>query len=217
MSALHLIERPSLGTPQALLVLLHGVGANEQSLAGLAAQQDPRVQVLLPRGPLAFAPGAHGWFQVRFGPDGPVIEPEQAEASRQLLIDFVAAQQARLGIGPAQTLIAGFSQGGIMSASVALTAPRAVAGFGVFSGRILAEIESLIPADVGAHGLHGLVTHGRLDSKLPFALAERAAARLAHHGVAHTLQAYDADHALTPAMQADIRRWIDTRFALDAA
>lgn len=214
MSALQLIERPASGTPQALLILLHGVGANERSLAALAQQQDPRVQVLLPRGPLTFAPGAYGWFQVQFGPQGPVIQPAQAEASRALLIDFVAAQQARFGIAPARTVIAGFSQGGIMSASVALTAPQAVAGFGVLSGRILPEIEPLIPADVGRHGLHGLVTHGRHDSKLPFMLAEQAAARLARHGVAHTLQAYAADHELTAAMQADIRAWIDARFAL---
>lgn len=215
MSGLHFAERAASGPAQALLVLLHGVGANEQSLAGLALQQDPRVQVLLPRGPLAFAPGAYGWFQVRFEPQGPVIEPAQAEASRRALIGFVAAQQARLGIAPARTAIAGFSQGGIMSASVALTAPASVAGFGILSGRILPEIEPLIPADVGAHGLRGLVMHGRRDGKLPFALAERAAERLRRHGVAHELRDYDEDHALNPAMQADFRGWVDGVLGLD--
>ena len=60
------IERPAEGAPQGLLLLLHGVGADERSLADLALRQDPRLHVILPRAPLAFGPGMYGWFQVRF-------------------------------------------------------------------------------------------------------------------------------------------------------
>lgn len=207
-AALRFVERPASGEVSGLLLLLHGVGASEQSLAAVAMEQSPGLHVVLPRGPLAFAPGAHGWFQVQFGPEGPVIVPEQAEASRRLLIDFVAEQQQRLGVAPARTVIAGFSQGGIMSASVALTSPRSVTGFGILSGRILPEIEPLIPAHVGQHGLRGLVMHGRHDSKLPYSLAERSDQRLTHHGVAHELRSYDADHELTAPMRADFRGWL---------
>ncbi|MET0290369.1 MAG: phospholipase, partial [Pseudoxanthomonas sp.] len=74
--------------------------------------------------------------------------------------------QQRLGIAPAKTLVAGFSQGGIMSASVALTSPGSVAGFGILSGRILPEFEPRIPQDIAMHDLHALILHGRHDSKL---------------------------------------------------
>ncbi len=68
MSAeLPMLERPAQGTAQGLVVLLHGVGSNEQSLAGLAQALDSRLHVLLPRGPLVFGPQAFGWFTVRFG------------------------------------------------------------------------------------------------------------------------------------------------------
>lgn len=202
------IERPADGVPRGLLVLLHGVGANERSLVDLALRQDPRLHVVLARAPLAFGPGMYGWFQVQFTPDGPVIRPEQAEASRRLLIDFIAAQQARLGIAPERTVVAGFSQGGIMSASVGLTAPASVAGFAILSGRILPEIEPLVPADVGAHGLRALVVHGRRDGKLPYALAERSDERLTHFGVSHELRGHDAGHELTPAMADDFATWL---------
>ncbi len=43
-----------------------------------------------------------------------------------------------------RTVVAGFSQGGIMSASVALTRPEAVGGFGILAGRILPELEPAI-------------------------------------------------------------------------
>lgn len=61
--------------------------------------------------------------------------------SRLALIRFVKQMQATFGIAPQHTVIAGFSQGGILSFSVALSAPERVAGFGVLSGRILPELE----------------------------------------------------------------------------
>lgn len=207
--SLHFIERPSLAQPHGLLLLLHGVGANPHGLEGVAREQDPGLHVVLPAGPLSLGPGAHGWFQVQFTPQGPVIRPEQAEASRLQLIRFVEEQQRRLGIDPEQTVIAGFSQGGIMSASVGLTAPERVAGFAILSGRILPEIEPLIPADIGKRLRSALVLHGHHDSKLPFSLAERAQERLRHHRVPHVLKGYAADHELSPAMRAGFRQWLE--------
>ncbi|MHC1480956.1 alpha/beta hydrolase [Frateuria aurantia] len=206
---LHFIERPAIAQPHGLLLLLHGVGANPHGLEGLAREQDPGLHVILPAGPLSFGPGAYGWFQVQFTPQGPVIQPDQAEASRQRLIAFVAAQQRRLGLEPEQTVIAGFSQGGILSASVGLTSPGSVAGFAILSGRILPEIEPEIPADVGRRLRSALILHGRHDSKLPYSLAERSDQRLNHFQVAHTLRGYPADHELTPAMRQDFRQWLD--------
>lgn len=216
MSTLQFIERPAVGTPRGLVVLLHGVGADEASLWPLAQALPQDLHVVLARAPLAVGPGMHAWFPVRFTQQGPQIDPQQADASRRLLIEFIARQQARLGVAPSRTLVAGFSQGGIMSASVALTAPASVSGFGILSGRILPEIEGGIPADIARHDLHGLVLHGRHDSKLGYFFAKRARQRLQHFGVAHTLKSYDADHELTAPMRADFIDWVQTRLpALD--
>lgn len=70
-------------------------------------------------------------------------------------------------LDPRQTVLAGFSQGGIMSASVALTQPQRVKPFGVLCGRILPEIAPHVPADIAEAGLHGLLVHGHADDKLP--------------------------------------------------
>lgn len=207
MSTLHAVVRPATGPVHGLVVLLHGVGSNERSLQALADGLDKRLQVVLPRAPLAFGPDAFGWFTVQFGAQGPVIDPAQAEASRLLLIDYVRALQAQHGVDTAHTLVAGFSQGGIMSASVALTAPQVARRFAILSGRILPEIAPHIPADIATRGVRGLILHGEHDSKLPFALATAAAARLQALGVDHALHGYPADHTLTAAMQADFNAW----------
>lgn len=207
MSTLHAVVRPAAGPAHGLVVLLHGVGSNERSLQALAQGLDKRLQVVMPRAPLAFGPDAFGWFTVQFGAQGPVIDPAQAETSRLLLIDYVRALQAQHGVDAAHTLVAGFSQGGIMSASVALTAPQVARRFAILSGRILPEIAPYIPADIATRGVRGLILHGEQDSKLPFALATAAAARLQALGVEHALHGYPADHTLTAAMQADFNAW----------
>jgi len=72
---------------------------------------------------------------VNFTAAGPVIVETEAEQSRQTLLRFVEQLQSVYSIAPRKTVIAGFSQGGILSASVALSAPDLTAGFAVLSGR----------------------------------------------------------------------------------
>jgi len=154
------------GDPEALLLLLHGVGGNETNLAGLADQVDPRVACVLPRAPLAYAPDHFGWFDVTFRPWGPVIDPDQAEASRARLAALVESLQERWGVGRKRTVIAGFSQGGIMSAGVGLSRPDLVCGFGLLSGRILPELEPRIAPAEALAGLSAFVGHGLEDPTL---------------------------------------------------
>lgn len=197
--------------PARLLVLVHGVGGNETNLIGLGESFADDALVVFPRGPLTLAPGQHAWFPVRFGPDGPQMDFGQAQRSNAALQDFIAWQQARHGIAPERTIIAGFSQGGIMSASVALTAPTRVGGFAVLSGRILPEIESLAgPADA-LRALHGLVIHGKRDEKLPVAWAERADALLARLGVPHQVVLHGGGHELPPEAQRAFAEWFRAR------
>ena len=201
------IMQPAPAQPRNLLVLLHGVGGNETNLAALAARVGPDTLVVLPRGPIALGPEAFGWFRVAFTGEGPRIVASEAEASRRTLIEFVAQLQADHGIDAARSVIAGFSQGGILSASVALSSPETVAGFAVLAGRILPELEPQIVEPARLTRLHGFIAHGRLDDKLPVDWAQRADAWLTRLGVAHETRLYPAGHALDPAMQHDFLGW----------
>lgn len=203
------IRQPQPAQPKALLVLLHGVGGSEANLTDLAAGAGPDTLVLLPRAPLTLGPGQFAWFRVAFTASGPRIEAQEAEQSRLVLIRFVAQVQAAYGIAPQQTVIAGFSQGGILSASVALTAPEGVAGFGVLSGRILPELEPHLAAPARLAALQGFIGHGEFDSKLPVLWAQRAEALLSQLGVTHSTRRYPIDHGISAAMQADFLQWLD--------
>jgi phospholipase/carboxylesterase len=200
--------QPALAKPASLLVLLHGVGGNEGNLAALGAEAGGDTLVVLPRGPITLGPDAFGWFRVAFTSNGPRIEAGEADASRRALIDFIAQLQQAHGIAPARTTIAGFSQGGILSASVALTAPERVAAFAVLAGRILPEIEPQLADAQRLSTLRGYIAHGLHDDKLPVDWAHRADAWLTRLGVGHETKLYPAGHELDAAMRADFLAWL---------
>ena len=209
------VQQPAPAAPDALLVLLHGVGGNETNLAGLAQSIPPNTLVVLPRGPLEIGPGQHAWFRVSFTAAGPQIVASEAEDSRRALVRLLEQVQAAHAIPGARTLIAGFSQGGILSASVGLSAPERVRGFAVLAGRILPELEPHIAAPATRlAGLDALIAHGRDDDKLPLAWAERADAWLTRLGVAHDLQLYPGGHGIGSDMAEDFHAWVTTRLLL---
>ncbi len=199
---------PTPAKPTSLLVLLHGVGGNETNLAELATGLPSETLVVLVRGRLTLGPGQHAWFRVAFTAAGPQIVASEAEVSRLALIHFVESLQTAHGIAPERTVVAGFSQGGILSASVGLTAPERVQGFAVLSGRILPELEPVLASRERLMRLQALIAHGRDDDKLPVSWAERAHARLDTLGVAHALRLYPGGHGIGMAMAADFQEWV---------
>ena len=190
-----------------LVILLHGVGGDETQLAALGARLPDDALVVLPRGQRSISGDRIGWFREGLSADGPQVVEDEAEEARLKLVEFVARLQQRFDVAPSRTVLAGFSQGGELAASAALTAPESVAGFAMLCGRIVPEIT----ADTGPRAdlayLHALVVHGRGDETLPVEWAGHAAARLAQLGVVHEVRVHDAGHELTPAMEHDLVTW----------
>ena len=150
------------------------------------------------------------WFRVAFTASGPNVDETGAEAGRRLLIRFVEQMQARFGVGRPRTLIAGFSQGGVMSASVGLSAPDLVAGFAILAGRILPELEPRLAPREQLAILNVLIAHGQYDTRLPVTWAERADRWLDELGVPHRTRLYLAGHEVNQAMRGDFVAWAGT-------
>ena len=196
------------GAKSGLVLLLHGMGHSETSLHGFLDLLPEDLAVALVRLPLETGPGAYRAFSARFTPDGPVIDAVEAESSLCKLVDFVGEIQGRTRVAPSRTLIAGFSQGGIMANALALTNPQAVVGFCILSGRILPEIEHLIAPPAALSHLRALVLHGDNDEVLPEAWADRSAALLQRLGVSFKKKRHAAGHEITPAMANDMASWV---------
>lgn len=195
-------------SPKARLLLLHGVGSNEANLASLAASLPEEIEILLLRGPLQIGPQGFAWYQVSFTNNGPSFNQEQAESSRQLLIRFIEA------LPPLPTVIAGFSQGGIMSSSVGVTEPERVAGFALLSGRMLREIEPRIATPDRLKNVSAFIAHGHHDKVLPIDWAHEADAWLSRMGVEHQTHFYDMAHEIIPEELADFSQWLTQTLSL---
>lgn len=205
----HRVRAAQPGSTKApCLILLHGVGANETGFIELARHMDPRLVVILARAPLVLGPSAFAWFQVRFTPSGPAIDAGQAERSRIQLLDFIRHLPAMVDVDPERIWIAGFSQGGIMSASVALTAPHSVAGFGVLSGRVLPEVLPKVESGPALERVHAFVGHGVADEKLGIHFARAARDVLSSLNVRLAYHEYACGHTLDRAMVNDFQRWL---------
>lgn len=214
---IHLVRQPSseVSNPP-LLLLLHGVGSNEYDLFEVAPLLDRRFLILSLRAPHTLAPGSYAWFEVAFTPQGPLIDPEQAERSRQLLIDFIGQALATYNANPRQVYLVGFSQGAIMSASVALTRPDIVAGAVLMSGRILPEIQPLIASREQLASLPMLVVHGTMDTVLPIQNGRASRDLLSTLPVDLTYREYAMGHEVTAESLADVRAWLSERLEEEA-
>lgn len=199
---------PRPDAPRLLVVLLHGVGGDESQLAALGDRLPRDALVALPRGQRSISGDRLGWFREGLSEDGPQVVEDEAEEARTRMADFVRRLQERFDVPPARTLVAGFSQGGMLAAAVALTTPGLVAGFAMAGGRIMPELEPHLADGDALAGLHALVVHGRDDEVLPVDWARRAGAWLDRLGVAHELRVHEAGHELTAGMEEDVAGWV---------
>jgi len=213
LSLVHRLRRPKAGngSKPPLLLLLHGVGSNEDDMFELERELDPRFVVLSARGPRTLRPGSYAWFDVQFGPNGPIINPQQAEASRQHLLGFIPEAVNAYNTDPAQVYLMGFSQGAIMSASVALTTPALVAGAVLMSGRILPEIQDKLAPREQLSRLPILLIHGTEDATLPIANGRASRDLLTELGVNLRYREFRMGHQVTAASLAEVNAWLTER------
>ncbi|MFC5499172.1 alpha/beta hydrolase [Caenimonas terrae] len=208
---LSFLHRPAAaGTePSWLLVLMHGVGSNEQDLFALAPQVPPQYHVLSLRGPFALGPGAYAWFTFGVGAGGGrVIDAAQEAASRPLVAQAVLAAAARLGVPAERVVVGGFSQGGIMSLSLLLTRPELLHAAMVMHSRLLPEVLPLVAPAQQLHGRELWVSHGTQDGVIPLASAHHVRDAVAAWPIALTYKEYPGGHELRPAELRDAMGWL---------
>ncbi len=213
LSLVHLVrpaEPPNAGQPP-LLIQLHGVGSNEEDLFDLADMLDPRFLVLSARAPFTIGPGSYAWFDVRFLPQGNLINVDQLRASLDTLVQFIGEAAAAYQADPQRVYLMGFSQGGIMGLTVALTHPGLVAGVVAMSARIPPQVVPWFAPKEDLTGLPLLMTHGTDDQVIPVRDARETRRLLEDLPVDLTYREYPMGHQVTPESLEDVLAWITAR------
>jgi len=212
IEALHyLVRQPKIKAAHPpVLFLLHGVGSNEKDLFSFAENLPDKYLVISARGPLTLRANRYGWFHVDFKDGKPNMNFEEQEASRKLLITFISQMQQKFSFDAGQVYLCGFSQGGIMSYSIALTHPELIKGIAVMSGRLLPEIKTLAAPDAKLKKLDIFISHGTADNVLTIDWAHAAKAYLEEHGLTPNYHEYaGAGHEINKTMFADLLAWLN--------
>ncbi|MEN9229626.1 MAG: alpha/beta fold hydrolase [Thermostichus sp. DG02_5_bins_236] len=200
-----------------LLVMLHGIGSHEGDLIQLAPYLDPRFAVVSLRAPLPLPMGGFAWFEMTWTEEGLVGNVPQARTSLHLLSTFLN-QVLQEGIpdvafDPAQVYLLGFSQGGIMSLSLALTQPEKLAGVVVMSGRLPVEAVAEAAPPESLQNLSILAVHGKQDAVLPIDCGREIRDHFTRLPLRFTYYEYDMGHEVSPQSLLDIQAWLQN--ALD--
>lgn len=208
----HLVREPSIKTEKPpLLLLLHGIGSNEEDLLGLADYLDERFFIVSARGLYTLGYGSYAWFHVQFTANGPVIEPEEAESSRLALLGFIDEVVEAYGLDPERVYLMGFSQGAIMSMSLALTEPEKLAGVVAMSGRTLLEVLPKIAPPEKFQELPIFVVHGTADQVLPINYGRDTRDILSKLPVDFIYREYPMAHHVSAESLADVAEWLKDR------
>lgn len=173
---------PSRGRASALVVLLHGYGANGDDLIALGEawrQQLPDAAFVAPNAPEPI-PGMYGglqWFDLT------LRDPSEywrgVTAARPLLDGFLDTELARYRLAADRLVLVGFSQGSMLALHVGLRRSAAPAGIVAYSGLLagpehLAEVTSRPPV---------LLIHGEIDELIPVQALHLAREALAGRGM----------------------------------
>jgi len=189
-------------------VLTHGRGADEHDLYPLADALDPerRLVAMLPRGPLHLPPGGAHWYVVhQVGrPDPATFLPTYAALGA-----WVDAAAAASGVTADRVVLAGFSQGAVMSYSVGLGTGRPPpAGIIALSG-FVPDVDGWEPDLAARAGLPVAIGHGTLDPVIGVEFGRRARALLEDGGLDVRYQESPMAHSIDPAFLDELRGWLE--------
>jgi phospholipase/carboxylesterase len=202
-------------TPSArppLLVLLHGVGADEHDLLPLLPHLDPRLLAISLRAPREAQGMGYAWYDIDWSTNPPGSDLAQAEESRAGLAALLPDLARDHGADPARTFLFGFSQGGAMALAVALTHPDLLRGVVIHSGRLLDGLGARLARGPALDRLEALVLHGVDDPVLPVERGREIRDLLAPVlGPRLVYAEHDAGHGVTPASLEDVRAWLAAR------
>lgn len=217
------IEVSTAEAPQYSLIWLHGLGADGSDFESVVTELglDPGIGVrfIFPHAPQLAVTCNGGyvmpaWYDIiALDSNSRQVDEAGILHSRAAIRCLIARENLR-GVACSRIFLAGFSQGGAIAYTTALTHPQALAGVIALSTYIplpqLLEVE----ATAANRALPIFAAHGSADDVVSPELGMRARDFLLHHGYRPEWHEYPMPHSICIEEVAAIGRWLGERMAL---
>jgi phospholipase/carboxylesterase len=203
--------RPAADQPEGALVLFHGRGADENDLFPLLDVLDPERRLVgaTPRGPLTLPPGGRHWYALG---GIPTPEPTTFHTSYAAAGEWLDSFLEEHGLGADGLVLGGFSQGAVMSYSLALgkgrPRPAAIIAFSGFIPEVPGfelDLSPRLPPVAIGHGTH--------DPVIPVEWGRRARALLERAGAQVLYRETPMFHQIDPDFLREVSRWLEGALA----
>lgn len=195
-----------------LLLLLHGYGSNEADLFSFANELPEVYYVISARAPYDLQYGSYAWYAINFDADqNKFSDHDQAVQSRDLVVKFIEELKVKFPIDPSNITLIGFSQGSILSYSIALSYSKIVQRVGALSGYLNLDINSENYQNNDFSNLKIFASHGTVDQVIPVAWARKTEPILQSLGINSTYKEYPIGHGVSPQNFFDLKDWLQSK------
>lgn len=213
MNLIHALHKPAGAGPLPTILTLHGRGANALDLLGLAPYLcGGKFMVICPQAPLETPIGpeavGYAWYPMSMG------GPPNVEAildSQKKLQTFLDECMKFYPIDSKKLVLLGFSQGGVMAHSLALTSPARFAALAILSSWLPKELLPRLNVTDAVQTLPVLVQHGTQDPMIEVARARASVETLRELRVPLTFREYPMGHEISPKSLADLSAWLEEK------
>ena len=199
------------GKPYPLLLLLHGLGSNEDDLFTFASHLDRKLMIVSVRAPYQIGPKKFSWYDLDLNGGDFIYSFNELKESQYVLLTFLEELKSQYNIEESKIFLGGFSQGAIMSLATALSHSNEFAGAMVLSGDLLDEVEKEISTKEINPELNIYMSHGRLDQVLSFAEAEKDAKFLNALNIEFQNHWFDSKHSISRENFISLNQWLSSQ------
>ncbi len=207
---LHYIKRPSTLKENApLLIMCHGYGSDENDLFSFASELPEELFVISLRAPYAMQPYGNAWYAINFDAEkGKWSDNVQARQSVDLIANFIDYACDAYSVNKDNVTLLGFSQGTILSLSVAMNYPEKLKNVVALSGYLN---EDILPESIDKNKVSHLnifSSHGYADQVIPVDWARKTPEYLKNLNINHIYKEYPVGHGVAPQNFYDFRDWL---------
>jgi len=210
LSLNYLIREPKIKLDKnPLLLLLHGYGSNAEDLFSFSSELPQEYFVISAQAPYSLQPYGYAWYDINFDVNNNKFTDDiQAIQSRELISKFIDELIVNFPIDKNEIILIGFSQGSILSYSIALSYPEKIKKIVALSGYLNKDLLIENYKNNNFYKLNFFISHGTDDQMIPIEAARKTVDFLNSLNIKNTYCEYPIGHSVSPRVFFDFKKFI---------